>query len=126
MRCRTTEALGEDLQHASEREQRPAASPRTRPPSLPRNDIYCVGARLQYLDHLLLQGLNTASIFKDAPIDLDRQSSVLIVDKVEAFDWIAWSTAFALRFGDRRCLHGFVSRWTGAFVGHAPNMSLRG
>src|SRR5258706_11808537 len=105
---------------------RTAAGSITTPPSLPRNDIYCVGARLQYLDHLLLQSLNTASIFKDALIDLDRQSSVLIVDKVEAFDWIAWSTAFALPFGDRRCLHGFVSRWLGAFVGHGPNMTLRG
>src|SRR3984893_12179959 len=58
-------------------------------------------------------------------IDLDRQSSVLIVDKVETFDWIAWSTAFALPFGERRCLHGFVSRWLRAFVGHGPNMTLR-
>src|ERR1700746_787131 len=126
MRSRTTAALGEDLQDASEREQRPAASPRSRPPSLPRNDIYSVGARLQYLDHLLLQSLNTASIFKDALIDLDRQSSVLIVDKVEALDWVALSPAFALPFGDRRCLHGFASRWIGVFVGHASNMSLRG
>src|ERR1700730_16486143 len=36
------------------------------------------------------------------------------------------SAAFALPFGERPCLHGFVCRWFWAFVGHGPNMTLRG